>query len=81
MNPPQRRQREPISEAAARAHKETRKPALDAYVARVVAAAPPMTAAQRDKLVMLLRGADRETKPRMGTQAAPAAIYLEEESA
>jgi hypothetical protein len=40
-----------------------------------------MTAAQRDKLVILLRGADRETKLRGGTQAAPAAIDLEEESA
>lgn len=39
---------------------------LAAYVARVVAEAPPLTAAQADRLALLLRGARRQDADRAG---------------
>jgi hypothetical protein len=33
---------------------------LEVYIAKVVAAAPPLTPAQRDRLALLLRGGDAQ---------------------
>lgn len=46
------------TEEAARLDTEIRAAALDAHIRRVVDAAPPLTAEQRDRLAVLLRGGE-----------------------
>jgi hypothetical protein len=40
-----------------------RKAALDAYIKKVVAEAPPLTPSQRDRLAVLMRGSNAAVQP------------------
>lgn len=53
-----KRHREPGDPAIAEAERDLRAAQLEDHIERVVAAAPPLTPEQRDRLALLLRGGD-----------------------
>jgi hypothetical protein len=57
-----RRVRQQLERRAVRAAQDTaRRSAADAYIQRIVDAAPPLSPEQRDYLALLLRPVDRST--------------------